>query len=151
MKRNTIITAIIGLLLTIPAFGQEGSRDELITRTVLNYAEGWYEGDAAKMESSLHPDLAKRTIETSPQGRSRINELSALGLVQLTRPGYGKKTPKAEQTKDVKILDVFDEMATVRLEMRDWIDYMHLAKFNGKWVIVNVLWKSKPAKADGGS
>jgi hypothetical protein len=69
----------------------------------------------------------------------------------MTRPGYGKNTPKAEQTKDVKILDVFDDMATVRLEMRDWIDYMHLAKFNGKWVIVNVLWKSKPRKADGGS
>ncbi|MGI9056552.1 MAG: hypothetical protein ACR2F2_12210 [Pyrinomonadaceae bacterium] len=33
---------------------------------------------------------------------------------------------------------------TVKLEMRDWVDYMHVAKFNGKWVIVNVLWELKP-------
>jgi hypothetical protein len=151
VKSSIIITAIIGLLMAVPVWAQDGARDEQITRTVLNYAEGWYEGDAAKMESSLHPDLAKRTIETNAQGRSRVNELSSLALVQMTRPGYGKNTPKAEQMKDVKILDVFDDMATVRLEMRDWIDYMHLAKFNGKWVIVNVLWKSKPRKPNGES
>jgi hypothetical protein len=28
--------------------------------------------------------------------------------------------------------------------MSDWIDYMHIAKFNGRWVIVNVLWEMKP-------
>jgi hypothetical protein len=32
--------------------------------------------------------------------------------------------------------------------MRDWVDYMHIAKFNGKWVIVNVLWELKPQKAE---
>jgi Putative lumazine-binding len=26
----------------------------------------------------------------------------------------------------------------------DWIDYLHVAKFNGRWVIVNVLWELKP-------
>jgi hypothetical protein len=28
--------------------------------------------------------------------------------------------------------------------MGDWIDYMHMAKSNGRWVIVNVLWEMKP-------
>ena len=28
----------------------------------------------------------------------------------------------------------------------NWIDYMYLAKFNGRWVIVNVLWELKPEK-----
>jgi len=137
------------LLGTLSVAAQENAVEAEITKTVLNYAEGWYEGDGAKMESALHPDLAKRTVETNAQGRSRLNELSAMGLVQVTRPGYGKNTPKDQQMKDVKILDKFGDMATVRLEMRDWIDYMHLAKFNGKWVIVNVLWKGKPHDADG--
>ena len=25
----------------------------------------------------------------------------------------------------------------------DWIDYLHVAKWNGRWVIVNVLWELK--------
>jgi hypothetical protein len=24
------------------------------------------------------------------------------------------------------------------------VDYMHMTKFNGRWVIVNVLWELKP-------
>lgn len=151
MSRHLIYIGIITLFFSVAVAAQDASREDQIKRTVLNYAEGWYEGDASKMESALHPDLAKRTIETNAEGRSRINELSSLGLVQITRPGYGKDTPKNEQMKDIEILDVFDDIATVRLEMKDWIDYMHLAKFNGKWVIVNVLWKGKPRKTDGGS
>lgn len=143
--KTSIVTALL-ILLSIPAAAQQASDPDQITKTVLNYAEGWYEGDAARMESALHPDLAKRRIATNPAGRSNISELSALGLVQMTRPGYGKNTPKAEQKKDVKILDQFGNMATVRLEMRDWVDYMHLAKSNGKWLIVNVLWDLKPRK-----
>lgn len=149
MKLLSIFTLFLFLFGAVGVNAQDASTEEEITRTVLNYAEGWYEGDAARMESALHPDLAKRRIETNDQGRSRISELSALGLVQMTRPGYGKNTPKAEQKKDVRILDIFGDMATVRLEMRDWIDYMHLSKSNGKWQIVNVLWDLKPGKPNG--
>lgn len=137
------------LLLCVAASAQQSETEQAITRTVLNYAEGWYEGDAAKMESALLPDLAKRRIEPAGEGRNRVSELSSLGLVQMARTGYGKNTPKAEQKKDVKILDIFRETATVRLEMRDWVDYMHVAKYNGKWLIVNVLWDLKPRNTDG--
>jgi hypothetical protein len=34
----------------------------------------------------------------------------------------------------------------VKAEMADWIDYMHMAKVDGRWVIVNVLWETKPGK-----
>lgn len=149
MKFARICAVFILLFGVAGVSAQSGSTEEEITRTVLNYAEGWYEGDAGKMESALHPDLAKRRIETNEQGRSRVGELSAMGLVQMTRPGYGKNTPKAEQKKDVRILDVFGEIATVRLEMRDWVDYMHLARSNGRWQIVNVLWDLKPRNLNG--
>lgn len=147
MTRSLVAAVVLITLFSIMAWGQQESAEDQIRRAALNYAEGWYEGDAEKMESALHPDLAKRRIETNAQGRSRVNELSSLALVQMTRPGYGKNTPKAEQQKDVKILDVFGDIATVRLEMRDWVDYMHIAKYNGKWLIMNVLWDSKPRDA----
>jgi hypothetical protein len=28
--------------------------------------------------------------------------------------------------------------------MADWIDYIQMAKVDGRWVIVNVLWERKP-------
>jgi hypothetical protein len=72
--------------------------------------------------------------------------MSALTLVQGTRRGGGKNTPKEKQQKDVTILDVFENAASVKVVASDWIDYLHMAKSNGKWVIVNVLWELKPKK-----
>jgi hypothetical protein len=125
---------------------QADADKEAIKRTALNYAEGWYEGNADKMESSLHPDLAKRIVRTNPQGQSGLGQMSAMSLVQGTRTGSGKQTPAGEQQKDVTVLDMMGGAATVKLEMRDWVDYMHVGKFNGKWVIINVLWEMKPRK-----
>jgi len=70
--------------------------------------------------------------------------MSASVLVNLIARGGCKNTPVEQQQKDVTILDVFGNAATVKLVMQGWVDYMHIAKFNGRWVIVNVLWETKP-------
>lgn len=117
-----------------------------IRATALDYVEGWYTGDAARMERALHPELAKRIVNTNPQnGRSSLGQQSAMTLVQNTRNGGGKNTPPEQMQKDVVVLDVYQNAASVRATMSGWIDYMHMAKWNGRWVIVNVLWEMKPA------
>src|SRR5262245_16501036 len=116
-----------------------------IRQSALDYVESWYEGNPERMERCLHPDLAKRIVRTDPKsGRSRLDQMSALGLVQGVRTGHGKNTPKEKQQKDVTILDIYQNAACVKAIMSGWIDYMHLAKSNGRWVIVNVLWELKP-------
>jgi hypothetical protein len=72
--------------------------------------------------------------------------MSALSLVQVTRNGGGKNVPKERQQKDVTILDVYENAASVKVVATQWIDYLHMARFNGRWVIVNVLWELKPNK-----
>lgn len=119
-----------------------------IKQAALDYIEGWYEGSAERMERALHPELAKRIVRTNPQNnRSRLDQMSAMTLVQGTRSGGGKDTPKEKQQKDVTILDVYENAASVKVVASDWIDYLHMAKFNGRWVIVNVLWELKPTPA----
>jgi hypothetical protein len=147
MKTKITLASILVLMFAAAGLAQTDADREAIKRTALNYAEGWYEGDAAKMESALSPDLAKRIVRTNAQGQSGLGQMTAMSLVQGTRGGSGKDTPKAQQQKDVTILDMFGSAATVKLEMRDWIDYMHVGKMNGRWVIINVLWETKPAKA----
>lgn len=144
--RRSLVCAIVLSIFATTAFSQTDADREAIRRTALNYAEGWYEGNAEKMESALHPDLAKRIARSNDKGQTRLDQMSAMALVQGTRTGFGKQTPKEEQQKDVTILDVLGGAATVKLEMRDWVDYMHIARSNGKWVVVNVLWEMKPAK-----
>jgi hypothetical protein len=116
-----------------------------IKQTALDYIKGWYEGNAERMERSLHPDLAKRIVRTDPKtGKSRLDQMSAMGLVQGTRAGYGKRIPRDKLQKEVTILDVFENAASVKIVAANSIDYLHVARFNGRWVIVNVLWEFKP-------
>jgi hypothetical protein len=72
--------------------------------------------------------------------------MSAMTLVQGTAAGYGTRTPMDRRVATVRILDIFENAASARTEMSGWVDYMHLAKWNGKWVIVNVLWELKPRR-----
>jgi len=116
-----------------------------IKQTALDYIEGWYEGSAERMERALHPELAKRIVITDPRsGRSRLDQMGAMTLTLGTRSRASNPTPKEKRQSDVTILDVFENAASVKIVATDWIDYLHVAKFNGRWVIVNVLWELKP-------
>jgi len=116
-----------------------------IKQTALDYIEGWFEGNAERMERALHPELAKRIVITDPKsGRSRLDQMGAMTLTLGTRSRASNPTPKEKRQSDVTILDVFENAASVKIVATDWIDYLHVAKFNGRWVIVNVLWELKP-------
>ncbi|PYL55667.1 MAG: hypothetical protein DMF29_01250 [Verrucomicrobia bacterium] len=120
---------------------------DAIKKTALDYIEGWYAGDAARMERALHSELAKRMVSTDAMtGRSLLNQMSAMTLVQRTREGIGKKIPEDRQLKEVTILDRFNNVAVVKVVASDWVDYLEVAKFNGEWKIINVLWELKPKR-----
>jgi hypothetical protein len=146
--RKPCLSLGLAILILAPAIKAQTPADTAaIKQTALDYIEGYYEGNAERMEKALHPDLAKRIVRTHPQnGQSALAQMSAMTLVQITRAGGGKDTPKDKQQKDVTILDVFENVASVKIVASDWIDYLHIAKFNGRWVIVNVLWEMKPMK-----
>src|ERR1043166_7402950 len=116
---------------TTPAGTQSASDAELIKQTALDYIEGWYDGDA------------KRIVRKDERGRYNLGQMSAMTLVQLTR-AHDSDTPKDKQQKDVTVLDIFNNAASVKIVASGWVDYLHMAKWRGRWVIVNVLWELKP-------
>jgi len=152
MKKNAwLFSRIIGvtfvmlfIALTCNAQVQTPSDADLIKQTALDYIEGWYEGNAERMQRALHPELAKRIVRTDDRGRYNLGQMGAMTLVEYTRMGGGKDTPKEKQQKDVTVLDIFGNAASAKVIASDWVDYLHLAKWNGRWVIVNVLWELKP-------
>ena len=145
MARIVVLALALAAGVT-PAFAQSAADSSAIRQTALDYIEGWYEGNAERMERALHPELAKRIVNVDPRnGRNSLGQQSAMTLVLNTRRGGGKEeTPVAEQRKDVRILDIFGNTASVRVDAATWVDYLHIAKWNGRWVIVNVLWELRP-------
>jgi hypothetical protein len=141
---RTALICVSVFALPSTSDGQSAADSAAIRGTALDYIEGWYTANAERMERALHPDLAKRIINTNQRGRNILGHQSAMTLVQNTRSGGGRETPVAEQRKDVRILDIFGNTASVRVDAGSWVDYLHVARWNGRWVIINVLWEMRP-------
>ena len=139
---------LAGLLLTFaaaPVVAQTAADTAGIREAALNYGEGWYEGNPERMAKAVHPELVKRIVMfDTVTKRSIIQNMGFTHLVNNTRRGGGKTTPAAQQVKRVEIYDIFGNAAVARLTMSTWVDYMQLAKVDGKWIIVNVLWELNP-------
>lgn len=127
------------------AVGQTAADSAAIRATALNYVEGWYESNPDRMAKALHPELAKRIVLKDTSGNQWLGSMGATQLIQNTRRG-GKDTPKERQQKDIVILDIYENTASVKAVMSGWIDYLHVARWNGEWKIVNVLWELKPRR-----
>lgn len=114
-----------------------------ITKITLDYLESQHKPNAKQMEEALHPRLVKRTFwKDKATQKDYLSEYFAENMVILAER-YNVKGDKfpAKPRKEVKLLDVSDRTASVKLTADEWIDYMHLVKVNGDWKIVNVLWQ----------
>src|SRR5687768_5308448 len=143
----SVMRAVIALALLVgaaPAAAQTAADSSAIRATALDYIDGWWAGDAKRMSASLHPELVKRIRNTaSPGQRDCIVNQGASRLIDGTLRGGGRQTPTAERKSDVRILDIFQNTASVRVDAGGWVDYMHIVKWSGRWVIINVLWETK--------
>lgn len=116
-----------------------------IKKSVLNYIEGWYEGNAERMKEALHPDFfTKRGVIKNREGKLVTPHLTFQQMVGFTAGGGGKRFTGKKENK-ITIYDVFSNCATVKAVSAQYIDLIHLGKFDGKWKIVNVIWERNPA------
>ncbi|MBN2878469.1 MAG: nuclear transport factor 2 family protein [Clostridia bacterium] len=108
---------------------------DAIREAVLNYVEGWFEGNSDRMEKALHTKLAKRHCDSS----GTLNELDCDTMVGLTKDGVGKDEQFDSSTVEINIVSIYKNIASVILHTK-YVDYLHLAKQDGTWKILNVLW-----------
>jgi hypothetical protein len=150
MHKSILISAL--LLLGVVGAAQlssaesqpDATQDAAIKKPAADYIEGWYTGNADRMESALYPELAKRMVYTDPRTSTSVfNHMGAMTLVQRTRTGIGKRIPKERQQEEITILDRFNNTAVVKIVASDWVDYLEEARIDGEWKIVNVLWELK--------
>ena len=114
-----------------------------VERAVLDYVEAIEQAKPALIERSVATDLHKfgfsKSRETGeyrriPMTYERLVEASA----EFLPGGYVPDDP----VHSVDVFEVLDKTASAKLTAFWGVDYMHLAKVDGRWQIVQVLWQT---------
>ncbi len=125
-----------------PLTAQSATDSAAVKAVVRDYVVAWYDGDAALMEQVLHPELAKRNVSTDGSGRSRFSQMGAMAMVRGTRGRT--RQPADQRLLEVTLLDLQGGTGSAKVVSWDFIDYVHVAKVDGRWVIINDLWSGRP-------
>jgi hypothetical protein len=133
-----VLLTFLFLNLAATAESKSSTDESAIRATVVDYIEGYYTGDASRMERSLHPHYLKHVISES-NGKLVMTEKTGLQMVQDVRSVGPSDIPPSERKEQVTILDVAGDMASAKLVTTHWVDYITLMKWNGTWKIVSVV------------
>ena len=111
-----------------------GTEREAITQAALDYFEGWFDGDAERIDRALHSDLVKRRAgeELGVTTKERMLELTAAG---------GGADDGADRRLEVGVVEVHGDIATAIVRSAVYREYLHLVHTSGGWKIANALWQ----------
>lgn len=138
--KKIIFFCTISLFFAAGLKAQDRTQDSLaIIKTAHNYIDGYYTNDTLRMQSALHPELAKRIITKNASGNEQLGQMGALTLILNTK--NHPPTPSDKRRQDVFVTDIFRDAATVKIIASGWVDFLQLHKWHGHWAIVNVLWE----------
>ena len=115
--------------------------DEAITATALDYVEGWFTADGERMRRAIHPEFVKRRVVTDvASGEQFVQELDAQAMLRATVQGVGRGAWAGPLDFRVTILDRYEGMADVRVVSPLYVDYLHVVRWGGRWVILSAMW-----------
>ena len=114
---------------------------QAITEIARDYIAGWF--TAERMRRAVLPELVKRSIwHDLKEDRWKVGPtLTAEAMVRYAQNGGGSKLSDIEKSYEIVVLDVFRHIATVKVSSYPFMDYLHLAKIDGRWQIMNCLFE----------
>ena len=148
MKMKLLLITALIFSFAAGAAAQGDAERAAVKQASMDYIEAVYNVDPSLAERSIHPELVKRGFfikkgETVYSPHAMTYEQ----FVQLAKTYNVKGTVPKDAPKEVVVFDVSDQTASVKVTAVWGIDYMHLAKYDGKWKIINILWQSPPKNA----
>lgn len=144
-----IVLFATGLAFVPPVAAQTPADREAVRQAALDYVEGLYLAQPARIEKSVHTGLTKHGFWRKP-GETVYQPQSTMTYAQLVDlAGKWNKDGKRDTSiKEVVVLDVLDKTAAAKIVANWGIDYMQLARYDGQWKIVNILWQAHPPGKD---
>lgn len=108
--------------------------EEQITAAVRDYFEGWFDGDVARMDRALHPDLVKR------RAGEELGVTTKQRMLELTSQGAGREDG-VDRRLEIDVHDVHEDIATVTVRSAVYHEYVQLVRTHEGWKIANALWQ----------
>ncbi len=146
--KNILATSLF-VLVASSVFAQTNPTDDAagVRQACFNYIDTFYKADTTLAYQSVHPTLQKRgfSFDDKSSSYSKQYEMPFPALIRLAKTWNKEgKRANASSPRAVDIFEVADKTATAKVTAVWGIDYLHLMKENGRWMIVNVLWQSPP-------
>ncbi len=133
------------LLASAAASAQAAADKEGVRQAVLDYVEGFYEGDSTRFLRSVRAEVDKygfsRTKSGSYEG-SAFPWTNFASFAARVKSGKIKTPPNAP--KQITIFEVQDQTAAAKLTAYWGTDYFLLGKYDGKWMIRQIIWQELP-------
>lgn len=115
--------------------------DEAAIRScILDYFEGWFDGDAARMNRALHPDLAKHSLDQGPTRSDGLAVTTKDEMVEATRQGVGRSRDVPDRAIRIDIAGVSGNIASVVVHSAVYVEYALLARTAEGWQITATIW-----------
>ena len=137
------VVLTVGAVAAAQAGPAPGADEAAVRAAVLDYVEGVYEVAPERIERSVHPTLRKHGYFTR-DGVYTDAPMTYEELVELARTYNAEGRIPADAPKEIEVYEVLDKTASARLTAAWGVDFFHLAKLDGRWMIMNVLWQSPP-------
>ena len=112
-----------------------------ITSCLLDYFEGWFDGDPARMDQALHPGLAKHAIGQDPARSDALDVTTRDEMVEATRLGRGRLRDVPDRAIRIEIVGVSGDIANVIVHSAVYVEYALLARTRDGWRITSTLWR----------
>lgn len=138
--RGSFLSLWLILTFSYAGFTQTDFDSVQVRQTVENYIYAFYKGESDLLRESVHPNLAKRTVK-SVENNSDLKHSTFEDMLRLSEVFYRQSNLSDHPRMEIVILDMSQNMASVKLIAEGWIDYIHLARFNNEWKIINVIWE----------
>jgi hypothetical protein len=136
--------ASITLALLLPIVVSAQTKEhEAVRQAALNYVTAVYESKPELIEQSVHPQLTKYGFMRQSDGTYKQGQMTYAQLLDVART-WNKDGKRDTSIKEVQVLDVLDQTATAKIRANWGIDYMQLAKYDGTWKIINIVWQTHP-------
>lgn len=153
MKKLIILVTTLLLISCFQLNAQTTADSLAVEKACRDYVEGWAEGNTERVAKGVSPELVKRTVSQDKDGMSFTNDMSASLLLLVTKRNKdGVRATDLEPDKpfnlDVIIYDITTDFALAKTVNTKYgfFDYCQLAKIDGEWKVINVLWGWLPQK-----
>jgi Putative lumazine-binding len=118
-----------------------GTQEDAVRSVVLDYVEGWFEGDAGRMRRALHPEQVKRCRGIEGDNPDALETLSAQEMIDATADGVGRREDAPDRLIDIRIDHLSGGIASVQCFCHRYVDLLHLIEMPEGWRIVNAAWR----------